>query len=48
MVRWLTESEYKRSLVTDKFHLAWLDPYLRDKELNSISSDLIEYIAKEK
>jgi len=48
VVRWLAESSHKRSLVTDKFHLTWLDPYLRDKELNDISSDLIEYIAQEK
>lgn len=48
VVRWLVESTHKRSLVTDKFHLAWLDTYLREKELNDISSDFIEFIAQEK
>jgi hypothetical protein len=47
VVRWLSESAHKRSLVTDKYHLTWLDPYLRDLELNLISSELIEYIALE-
>ncbi|WP_347251566.1 site-specific integrase [Legionella sp.] len=48
VVRWLEESSHKRSIVTDKFHFAWLDPYLRQFKLNDISSDLIESIAKEK
>lgn len=48
VIRWLEESSHKRSLITDKFHLAWLDSYLRQMKLNEITSDLIEDIAKEK
>lgn len=48
VVRWLEESGHKRSLVTDKIHLAWLDPYLRNKLLQNITDDLIEHIAHEK
>ncbi|HDZ4927642.1 TPA: site-specific integrase [Legionella pneumophila] len=48
VVRWLKESDHKRSLITDKYHLAWLDPYLRNKSLAEISDDLIEMIAQEK
>jgi integrase len=48
VVRWIEESEHKRSLVTDKIHLAWLDPYLRNMLLQHITDDLIEHIAHEK
>lgn len=48
VVRWIEESEHKRSLVTDKIYLAWLDPYLRNKLLSNITDDLIEHIAHEK
>lgn len=48
VVRWLDESTYKRSLATDKIHLAWLDRYLREKKLSDIDRDLIEEIAKQK
>lgn len=48
VVRWLEESAHKRSLVTDKFHLAFLDPYLGQKMLDEINSELIEFIAQEK
>lgn len=48
VVRWLEESAHKRSLVTDKFHLAFLDPYLGQKTLDEINSELIEFIAQEK
>ncbi|MDP3559380.1 MAG: tyrosine-type recombinase/integrase, partial [Legionellaceae bacterium] len=48
VVRWLEESTHKRSLDTDKMHLAWLDQYLRDKVLLDIDRDFIESIAKKK
>jgi integrase len=48
VVRWLEESEHKRSLETDQYHLSWLDPFLRKKLLNDIDDDLIEHIALEK
>lgn len=48
VIRWLEESKYKRSLVTDKFHFKWLDPFLRNKFLGDITDDLIEHIAQEK
>ena len=48
VVRWINESTHKRSLVTDKIHLAWLDQYLRKQKLFEIDRDLIESIAKKK
>lgn len=48
VVRWLDESQHKRSLKTDKYHLAWLDPYLRKYKVKDIHRDLIESIAKDK
>ncbi len=48
VVRWLDESAHKRSLITDKFHLAWLDAYLGQTTLNEINADLIESIAQAK
>lgn len=45
VIRWIEESEHKRSLKTDKFHLAWLDTYLKDKFLKDITEELIENIA---
>lgn len=48
VVRWIDESSHKRSIETDKYHLSWLDPYLRDRLLHEITDELIEYIACEK
>ncbi|WP_156413026.1 tyrosine-type recombinase/integrase, partial [Legionella rubrilucens] len=48
VVRWLEESTHKRSLVTDKIHLAWLDQFFRTKKLCEIDRDLIDWIAKKK
>lgn len=48
VIRWLNESKHKRSLQTDRFHLAWMDPYLRNSYLDEIDQDLVEYLAKEK
>lgn len=47
-MRWLRENESKRSLVTDKFHLRWLDQHLRPYHLHEISRDLLEEIALKK
>ena len=48
VIRWIEESGHKRSLDMDKFHLSWLDPYLRTKLLEDVTDDLIENIAHEK
>ncbi|HAT4425655.1 site-specific integrase [Legionella pneumophila serogroup 1] len=48
VLRWVDESSHKRSLETDKYHLAWLDSFLRSKKLIDIDRDLIEFIAKKK
>lgn len=48
VLRWLEESIHKRSMATDKFHLTWLDPHLKKCDLNDISSELIEFIAKKR
>lgn len=48
VVRWLEESSHKRSLETDRYHLAWLDPYLRNLKLADIDRDVIESIARKK
>lgn len=45
VVRWLGESQHKRSLDTDKSHLRWLNPYLGDKKLKAIDRAMIEKIA---
>src|SRR3990167_708421 len=45
VVRWMDESSHKRSLETDKIHLAWLDHYLRTKLLQDITEEVIEYVA---
>ncbi len=46
VVRWLDESSYKKSLKTDKFHLRWLDPYLKNERLKDINREMIEKLAK--
>lgn len=48
VVRWLDESAHKRSLITDKFHLTWLDAYLGQAALDDINADLIESVAQAK
>ena len=45
VVRWLNESQHKRSLRADKTHLRWLDPHLRNIPLSDISRERIETIA---
>lgn len=45
VLRWINESQHKRSLETDKMHLRWLDPYLINRRLQDIDGDLIETIS---
>ena len=47
-IRWLNESSHKRSLVDDKYHLRWLNPYFKDLQLNEIDRNLIEKVANDK
>ncbi|MBA2656860.1 MAG: site-specific integrase [Tatlockia sp.] len=46
--RWLDESGHKRSLIDDKTHLRWLQPFLKNVYLADITIDTIENIAKKK
>ena len=46
VIRWLDESKHKQSLVDDKIHLRWADPFLRNKLLADITQDDIEVVAK--
>lgn len=48
VMRWLTESQHKRSLYDDKVHLRWLSPHLKNYTLNQITRDVIDNIAKVK
>lgn len=48
VIRWLSESQHKRSIESDKMHLRWLDNYLRDYQLHDLTRDLIEDIANKK
>lgn len=45
VLRWLTESQHKRSLNDDKVHLRWLDPHLKTLTLNEITRDVIDKLA---
>ena len=48
VVRWIDESKHKRSLMYDKIHLRWADPFLRNIPLLEITQEHIENIAKAK
>jgi len=48
VMRWLAESQHKRSLSDDKTHLRWADPHLKNFTLNQISRDLIDTLAEKK
>ncbi len=48
VMRWLKESQHKRSLKTDKMHLRWLGKHLENRFLKDISRDLIEKIADDR
>lgn len=42
---WLDDHANKRSLGKDKHNLRWLDPFLGDKYLDEISTDLLKLVA---
>ena len=44
VVRWLDETSHKATQRDDLYHLRWLDPYLGNQTLNSITRDLIDDI----
>jgi integrase len=46
VVRWLDESQHKRSLIDDKVHLRWLDPHFKKYTLNQITRDAVDKIAE--
>ena len=46
VVRWIEESQHKRTLSDDKMHLRWTDTYLRNTLLTEIDGDQIEAMAK--
>lgn len=48
VVKWLKVSAHKRSLKDDIHQLKWVDPYLKNKKLNEITSEVIEEIALKK
>lgn len=48
VVRWLKESEHKRSIADDKVHLRWLDSFLKNYRLHEITRDILEDIASKK
>lgn len=48
VMRWLTESQHKRSLDDDKAHLRWLDPHLKKYTLRQITRDLIDKLSEKK
>ena len=42
VIRYLSEQSEKKSLVTDKFHLRWIDTHLREKPLDEISKTTLD------
>jgi integrase len=48
VMRWLAESEHKRSLDDDKSHLRWVSPHLKEYVLSEITRDTIDKIAAKK
>lgn len=48
VVRWLKESAHKATVSNDKVHLRWLDRYLGNKQLDTISRALIDRITDAK
>ncbi len=46
--RWLREQIHKATYEEDKSKLGWLDPYLADRELESINRALIDAITEAK
>ena len=48
VMRWIAESQHKRSLSDDRAHLRWLDTHLKKLTLNQITRDLIDKLAEKK
>lgn len=48
VMRWIEESQHKRSLSDDKAHLKWADPHLKKFTLDQITRDLIDNLAEKK
>jgi integrase len=48
VVRYLSETKHKASLVSDIYHLRWLDQYLSGIELQTIKRDLLDKISAAK
>ncbi len=48
VVRYLTEHSQKKSVVTDKFHLRWVNEYLHGKQLVEISKSTLDNLKNEK
>jgi integrase len=46
VMRWLSESQHKRSLRDDKVHLRWLDKYLKKYKLSEITRDVLDDLSK--
>lgn len=46
VMRWLAESQHKRSLYDDKVHLRWLDKHLINHTLNQITRDVIDNLSE--
>jgi len=46
VIRWLAESQHKRSLYDDKVHLRWLHKHLNDYTLNQITRDVIDHLSE--
>lgn len=42
VVRYLTEQSEKKSLVTDKYHLRWINEHLRNKQLHEITKKTLD------
>jgi hypothetical protein len=48
VLQWLAETEHKASRVDDLMHLRWLDPYLKDKQLDEIDKAVIESLKRQR
>jgi integrase len=46
VVRWLKEKSHKATLDADKLHFRWLDPHLRDLQLEAIDRSLVDRITE--
>jgi integrase len=42
VVRYLSEQSHKKSLVTDKYHLRWINEHLRNKQLHEITKKTLD------